>query len=137
MSEGSARSNLIAAALYAGAIFLFAFALGTVRVLALAPAIGALAATAIEIPIVLGASWWASRRIMSRFAIPPRSAARLAAGAAAFVILMSLETALGIAVFGNPLEDQLRAYVTPKGMLGLAGQIAFAIVPWAQIWGLR
>lgn len=137
MSEGSVRSNLIAAALYAGAIFLFAFALGFVRVLAIAPAIGALAATALEIPIVLGASWWASRKIMARFAIPPRSSARLAVGAAALVILISLETVLGSAVFGNPLGDQLRAYATPEGMLGLAGQIAFAIVPWAQIWGSR
>src|SRR5690606_39056760 len=54
------RPILHAALAYWAAIFALGFVLGTVRTLWLAPAVGELAAVALELPVMLGASAWAA-----------------------------------------------------------------------------
>ena len=51
---------LRAAIAYWAVVFALGFVLGTVRTLWLAPAIGVTVATAVELPIMLAASWWAA-----------------------------------------------------------------------------
>jgi hypothetical protein len=120
------------ALIYLAAIFALGFVLGTVRTLWLAPAVGHLAAVGLELPVMLGASWWLARRLAARRPLPSRGAALLA-GLIAFVLLMALELTLGVALFGQSTQQWLAALATPSGMLGLAGQALFALLP-ALVW---
>ena len=120
------------ALIYLAAIFALGFVLGTVRTLWLAPAVGHLAAVALELPVMLGASWWLARHLAARRPLPSRGAA-LAAGGIAFALLMVLELALGVALFGQGAGQWLAALTTPPGALGLAGQALFALMP-ALVW---
>jgi hypothetical protein len=54
-------------------------------------------------------------------------------GLVAFFVLMSFEVALG-AVFGRSLVDQLAAYGSLVGAIGLAAQMIFATFPVIQVW---
>ena len=118
-----------AAVTYWGTVFAFAFAAGIVRTLWLAPAIGALAATLIEVPLVLGVSWWAARRVTMRNRIARRGEA-LALGLAAFALLMLAEVTLAGALSGESPGAWLRSLAAPAGAAGLAGQVLFALMPW-------
>ena len=120
------------ALIYLAAIFALGFVLGTVRTLWLAPAVGHLAAVAAELPVMLGASWWLARRMAARRPLPSRGAA-LAAGGIAFALLMGLELALGVVLFGQSAGQWLAALTTPPGALGLTGQALFALMP-ALVW---
>ena len=55
-------------------------------------------------------------------------------GLVVFLVLMSAEFGLGAVVFGRSLMDQVSAYGSPAGAIGLAGQVIFAIFPVVQIW---
>ncbi len=118
-----------AGALYFALIFALGFALGTVRVLILAPSLGTLISTLIELPVILGASWLACGWLVNAFRVPSRLTPRLIMGATAFGLLMIAEAGLSIAVFGETLSSHLAAYGSPDKALGLAGQILFAAFP--------
>lgn len=51
----------------------------------------------------------------------------------AFLVLMSAEFGLGV-VFGRSLVDQLSAYRSLPGAIGLAAQVIFAGFPVIQVW---
>jgi hypothetical protein len=123
------RSILHAALAYWAAIFALGFALGTVRTLWLAPALGELAAVALELPVMLGASAWAAHRLTRRHAIAAPGPA-LAMGALAFALLLAAELALALAL-GRSAGEWLASLGEPPGLLGLAGQVAFALMPLA------
>ncbi len=121
-----------AALTYFIAVFTVAFMMGIARTLWLAPQIGALAAVAIEVPLMLTVSWfWARHFARHR----PLSSARaaLAVGALAFALLMVTELALAVWGFGQRPAEWLAALATPAGALGLAGQLGFAAMPWV-VW---
>jgi hypothetical protein len=120
-------NSLRAGFLYFLPVFALGFVLGTIRVLWLAPQIGAFPATLVELPIMLGASWFISKRLVSRFRISA-TMERLAMGAVAFVLLMISETVLGLA-FGRSLVAQWQDLQTPQGLTGLAGQTVFGLMP--------
>lgn len=120
------------AVLYWLGIFAAGFVLGTVRVLWLAPRLGDLAAVACELPVMLSASWVWAGRIVPRSRLPGRGAA-LMLGLAALVLLVSSELALALALFGQTPGSWLAALAAPAGLLGLAGQIGFGIIP-ALVW---
>lgn len=115
-----------AAFAYVLPVFAVAFVLGAVRVTWIAPALGPLAAVALEVPLVLALSWVVAGRVLGRW--PLTSTERLALGAVAFAVLMALEFATALA-FGQTGAQFLMAMTTPHGLLGLAGQIGFALVP--------
>ncbi len=110
--------------------FVAGILLGTLRVLVLAPAFGPAAAVLIELPVILGIAWIACRPLARR--LPAQAGARLAMGGVAFVLLMLAEGLLGVA-FGRPLSTQLRDLGTAAGLLGLAGQAAFGLLPILQL----
>ena len=111
---------------YFAGVFAIAFVLGTVRTLWLAPAIGVLAAVAVEVPIILAVSWWWGRRLLARQ--PINMTGRAVMGGTAFLWLMLAEFALALA-FGRAPGTYLASFVTPAGLLGLAGQLGFAAIP--------
>lgn len=122
------RRVLMAALVYWGGVFAAAFVIGAGRTLWLAPRIGALAAVAMEVPVVLAISLFAARAAVQHWRLGPRSAGAM--GAAAFVLLMASEWALAQA-FGQSSAEWLAAMQTAPGALGLAGQVGFAVMPWA------
>lgn len=130
MDQGS--RPLLAALAYFLIVFAAAFALGTVRVAVIAPRIGALWATALEVPIVLAISWPAAAAVMRRAHIAAIGPA-LIMGGAAFVLLMIAEAALAVLAFGQTVSGFLANLVTVAGALGLAGQIAFGLIPVARL----
>lgn len=107
-------------------VFALAFCLGALRVTLVAPQTGALAAVALEVPVVLALSWLVAGAVLRRW--PLGGAGRLAMGALAFSVLMALELATALA-FGQSVPRFFGDMATPAGMLGLAGQIGFGLIP--------
>jgi hypothetical protein len=122
----AARAGL----LYFLVAFAAGFALGTARVLLVAPALGETAAVLLELPVMLAIAWVACRRLAAP--VPATAAARLTMGVVALALLAGAETLLGIGL-GRPLAAQLAALGTPPGALGLAGQVAFGLLPTVQL----
>ncbi len=63
-------------------MFAAGFAFGTVRVLLLVPRVGELSASLLELPIMLGISWFVC--IIARYQVRPRVTPRLTMGVVAF-----------------------------------------------------
>jgi hypothetical protein len=122
-----------AGALYAITVFLIGFILGTIRVLLLAPRLGETIAVILEAPLMLAASWFVCRWCVDRLDVRRTVAARSLMGLVAFLVLMSAEVGLG-AVLGRSLADQLAAYGSAAGAIGLTAQVIFAMFPVIQVW---
>lgn len=118
-----------AAPAYFGIVFALGFVLGTLRVGWLAPRVGMMAATALELPVMLAASWWAAGWLVRRFGIAGAGEA-LAAGGLAFALLMAAECALAVGMMGQTPAQWLAELRQPHALLGLAGQVLFALMPW-------
>ena len=108
-------------------VFAVGFALGTVRTLVLVPRLGELAAVAFELPLMLAASWWMCDRLVRR--LPPGIAPRITMGGTAFALLMAAEFAMSVWRFDRPPAAMLARFASAAGLLGLAGQVAFALMP--------
>ena len=117
---------VVAGTAYAIAMFLFGSALGVVRVLALEPRFGALAATAFELPLMLGLAWLISAFLVRHAEIPPRAPDRLLMGGLALLLLVGAELVLAALLLSRP------DYREPAVLLGVAGQLAFALFPLLQ-----
>ncbi|MBH5321122.1 hypothetical protein [Aurantiacibacter sediminis] len=112
---------------YWAVTFTLGFVLGTMRVLWGAEALGETAFVAIEIPIMLGASWLAARWLLRRFAIATAREA-LVMGGAAFALLMAAELVLA-SVIGEGARGWLASLTRAPGLYGFLGQIGFALMP--------
>ena len=123
---------LRAAIAYWAVVFALGFVLGTVRTLWLAPAIGLVPATLAELPVMLAASWWASGLLVRRFAIATAGAG-LVMGGLAFALLMAAECALAVGLIGQTPGEWLGGLGQPHALLGLAGQVVFALMPWRRV----
>jgi hypothetical protein len=106
--------------------------LGTVRVLWVIPLVGLMPATLLELPIILAASWLAAGWLVRRFGIAGGGEA-LAVGALAFAILMAAECALAGVLTGQTPAQWLADLRQPHALLGLAGQVVFALMPWWRV----
>jgi hypothetical protein len=122
-----------AGALYAITVFVIDFILGTIRVLLVAPRLGETIAVIIEAPIMLAASWFVCRWCVDRLDVRRTVPARSFIGLVGFLVLMSAEIGLS-AVLGRSLVDQLAAYKSPPGAIGLTAQVIFAMFPVIQVW---
>lgn len=129
----SART-LPAAISYFAIVFGAGFVLGAGRTLLLAPLIGQTGAVLAELPVMLAISWWAARQEMRRWQIADSSAAA-AMGLIAFALLMAAELALAVTLGGLSARQWLAGLWTTPGLLGLGGQIVFAMLPWRLTGG--
>lgn len=120
-----------AALSYWALVFAAGFVLGTARTLWLAPRLGDLAATAIELPLMLAISALAARHVLRRYSVSRASDAFILGGRA-FALLLGSEAALALAL-GRNIGEWAAALVTPAGALGLAGQAGFAVLPAALL----
>jgi pimeloyl-ACP methyl ester carboxylesterase len=80
--------------LYFAVVFAVGFALGTVRVLWIAPRIGARAAELAEMPLMLAITVAAALWTVRSLAVPPSTGPRLAMGAIALALMLAAELAL-------------------------------------------
>jgi hypothetical protein len=114
---------------YFASVFAVGFALGTLRVLFIAPQTGELAAVLIETPFMLAASWLLCGVWIKRFGVPAATGQRFIMGAFAFGLLMAAEMLLGGYGFGRSFAESLAAYKTAPGAIGLAAQALFGLFP--------
>ena len=110
-------------------VFATGFVLGTIRVLAVAPYLGSLTAVAIEVPLMLIASWAVTSWAIERWGVDRRLSARIEMGAIAFMLLIAFEAMFGIAAFGQSSRQWLSSFFTPAGAVGLIAQLAFGFMP--------
>lgn len=123
------RTAIAAGAAYFVLVFTAGFLLGVLRALLLAPLLGETPAVVVELPVILAVSWLACAWLIRRFAVPPALAPRAVMGAAAFALLIAAEFGLAALAFGRTPAEHLQTYRSLAGLLGLAGQLAFATFP--------
>lgn len=121
------RTALQQGARYVAAVFLLGFVLGVPRTLWLAPALGATPAVLIELPLLLGFSWWWCRRLLRQQPLDARERALM--GGSALCLLLLAELALSLALAGRSLAGHLALYRETAHQIGLAGQLVFAVLP--------
>lgn len=124
-----ASAELRAALVYVFLAFALGFLLGPLREFLLAPALGRVAALAVELPVMLGFCWWLAPRAARGV---PRGAARLRMGFAALAMLLALEFGVGMALRGFTLAEWLGHFATAEGALTLFAYTLFALLPWAR-----
>jgi hypothetical protein len=123
------KRALVAATVYFLALFVLGFALGTIRVIFLAPRFGQLAATIAEVPVMLTASIFVCRSAARRWQVQRRAEIRWAMALWFLALLLVFETLLGATLFARTLAEQWASLVTSAGLLGLSAQIIAALLP--------
>lgn len=117
--------------LYFALVFAVGAVLGVARRSGIDAGLGATAAVLVELPLMIAASWYLCRWIVGGLAVPEDIASRLLMGGLAFALLMAAELALTLFALGGTFASHLAAYRTPAALAGLAGQLAFALIPLA------
>ena len=124
---------IAAAARYFLLVFVAGFAFGTIRALTVADTPDArLVAVAVELPFIILISWFACRHSIRRHNVPSQGVVRLVMGGIAFGFLMLAELLLGVVLAGRSVQEHFALYHQPAHMLGLAGQLLFALLPLIQ-----
>lgn len=123
--------TLLAACAYFASVFALAFVFGTLRTLVLMalPGLSPLAAVAVEVPLILAASWWLCGVVLRRWPVPADWLHRGVMGGVAFVLLQLTEAALALAMLDRSLAGYIASFHGAAAWLGLAAQVAFALVP--------
>ncbi|HET9639261.1 MAG TPA: hypothetical protein VFP12_08650 [Allosphingosinicella sp.] len=118
-----------AGALYFLLIFLLGMMLGPVRILLIEPRLGAIPAVLVELPFMLAASWFVCGWLIRYLSVPAAASSRLIMGAAAFLLLMAAELGLSLFAVGGTVSGHFAGYRGGAPLIGLLGQIAFALFP--------
>jgi hypothetical protein len=123
------KHALIAATVYFLILFTLGFVLGTIRVLLVAPWIGVLGATLIEVPLMLIAAFFTCRWAIGRWQVVPTVSARGAMALLFLALLALFETLVGVVLFGRTLAGTWSGLATPAGLIGLTAQAIAALLP--------
>jgi hypothetical protein len=124
---------LKSAAAYFSIVFAAGFLLGTFRVLLIEPVLGDVRATLAEMPLMLIVSWLAAGWVIRTFDIGDAPGPRLLMGGLAFLFLIGAEFAVGVFGFRRAFDEQFAAMLEGAGLIGLLGQIGFALIPAARL----
>ncbi len=103
------------------------------RTLFIIPLTGPMIAVMIELPLMLAVSWAACRYVLHRNTVEASPVPRLMTGGVALVILLMLEALLSLTLGGLTPSQHVALYTTAPVLLGLAGQVIFALFPLMQI----
>lgn len=125
-------AGLRAGTAYFVLVFLAGGTLGIGRTLLLAPSLGPIAATLIEMPLMLLLSWCFCGLVLKRLCVPPFLKARATMGGLAFLLLMTAEFGLSLYAVGGTVSGHFEAYREPARLIGLAGQILYGLFPVIQ-----
>jgi hypothetical protein len=115
--------------IYSLLVFLVAAMLGSIRLTLLVPLFGPVTAVMIELPIILAISWRICGIILKNIPVAAVFGPRLVMGATALVCVLLEELALGTLAFGQSFSTFFGQYSTVPGLMGLAGQVVFALMP--------
>jgi len=129
---GPARRRALAGLAYFALVFLLGSMLGIIRILLVAPLLGPIGATLVELPIMLLLSWLICRALVRGLAVPAETGARLLMGGLAFLLLMIAEFGLASLLNGERLGPYLSSYRGTARQIGLVGQLVFAAMPMLQ-----
>lgn len=131
----SPKMPILPGVAYFALVFALGFLLGAVRTLFVqdAPSGGRLLGVLIELPIMLGASWFLCRYVVRRFAVASTVAARAVMGGLAFALLLLAEFLVGALLFGRTPGEHFTLYKEASYVLGLVAQMAFALMPLVQL----
>jgi hypothetical protein len=120
---------------YFGVVFAIGFALGIVRVLLVAPALGERVAELCEMPVMIAASivtaWW----LVRRFGLRPGGAA--VAGVLALALLVGAEIAVVLGVRGIGVSEYVAGRDPVAGAAYAAALGVFMLAPPVAAWWLR
>jgi hypothetical protein len=123
------KRALTAATVYFLMLFALGFTLGTIRVLLVAPQIGVLGATLMEVPLMLIAAFFMCNWAVGRWHVSADLATRGAMALWFLVLLALFETLVGVALFGRTLAETWAGLATPAGLIGLTAQAIAALLP--------
>jgi hypothetical protein len=123
------KRAMMAATVYFLMLFALGFAWGTIRVLAVTPRIGELAATLKEVPLMLTAAHFACRWAVRRWQVARPPSLRWIMALWFLLLLAILYTLLGTLLFGRTMADQCAALATSVGLVGLSAQGLAALLP--------
>ena len=113
--------------IYFTLIFSLAFVTGAARGLVVEPRLGAATAVLLEVPVLILASWIIARHLLRDGALTLPQCAVM--GATAFTLTMGAEASLSAIMRGQSLGEWAAAVASPIGLVGLAGQLAFGLMP--------
>ena len=111
------RRSILAGITYFAVVFAVGFALGTIRVLWLAPRFGERLAELAETPLMIAASWLSARWIVGHLAAPVSLGERAVIGATGLALLLALEFGVVRSLRGLTLAE----------VLGGRDPVAFAV----------
>ncbi len=114
------------AAIYFAIVFALGFVLGTLRVILLVPNVGARNAELLEIPIMLGAVYFAGRWIAARSETQQHA---LGVGFLALAMLLVAEIVLAAILFGKSPREALLNKDPISGTAYYLSLLVFAIAP--------
>ncbi len=112
---------------YYAIVFSIAFLLGVARTLVIAPTFGVIIAVLLEVPLLVAVSWLAAQRLLKGSLLALWQRATM--GALAFALTMASEVLLAQLLRGQGIVDWAADVARPLGLVGLAGQIAFGLMP--------
>jgi hypothetical protein len=122
------RRAALAGLIYFLAVFAVGFVLGAIRTIVAEPYFGRLPSVLVEMPIMLSVSWWVCCCVMRRTGVVGLQGAVLM-GFVSFVLLMAAEASLSVLLFKRTFGSHLAMYAQWVELLGLAGQLIFALMP--------
>lgn len=114
---------------YSLLVFLVAAMLGSIRQTLLVPWFGPVTAIMIELPIVLAIAWNVCGIVLKNIPVDTAMGQRLIMGATALVCVLLEEMALATLAFGQSFATFAGQYSTMPGLIGLAGQAVFGLIP--------
>lgn len=123
---------------YAVLVYLLGFLFGVIRTIMILPILKSnVLSTILEVPLVLGGSWYISRRLIMFFhetkIIDFSSEELLLISILSFAIFMWIEWLIANSLFNVKWEDYIhRMLKTKAGLIGFAGQVIFTIFPYLQ-----
>jgi hypothetical protein len=126
------RPAIVAGTVCFAIVFAIGFVLGTIRTLLLVPRVGPLVAVAIELPIMITASWHACRYGLRRYPVSADALTRLLTGAVAVSLLLAAELGISVTLGGLSAAQHFALYARPEHQLGLAAQVLFGLMPLLQ-----
>lgn len=122
--------GLTAGLAYFALVFAAGFALGTIRVLALVPALGTRTAELVEMPVMLAVVWFSARFLVRRLAVPPDTTSRLAMGFVALALMLVFEFMVVLPLRGMTLRQYREDFDPVAGSAYYVAQLAMALLPW-------
>lgn len=114
---------------YFAPVFGLGFALGTIRVLWLAPRLGERAAELAETPLMLAGSFMAARWVVRRWPTTARRA-DLATGFLALAVMLAFEFGVVLGLRGLTLSEYFATRDPVSGTVYACSLLAFALMPW-------